>query len=201
MRWLVEIFHDLDRKASAHLFRKGARVPRRVWKSLEWSGDGIIWLLLTLAVIILLSFRSPLLLSSRFLFSSPSMLSDLVIWIAFLAGLILDLVEVGLLKGLIRRGRPVYNDDAKDMKVVVAVDQYSFPSGHASRSMFIAIFCITVGADHVGMKLVALTCVWAVILGLSRCLMGRHYLGDVLAGMCVGLVTVALLTKVCRRFF
>lgn len=38
---------------------------------------------------------------------------------------------------------------------------------------------------------------WAATTALSRAAMGRHYLGDVLAGLAVGALNVALLTKVC----
>ncbi len=47
-------------------------------------------------------------------------------------GLVADIALVGAVKGMVRRARPVYNH-AGDFVVVVAVDQYSFPSGHASR--------------------------------------------------------------------
>ncbi len=43
-----------------------------------------------------------------------------------------DLALVGLLKGTVRRARPVYNLRS-DFAVVVAVDHFSFPSGHSSR--------------------------------------------------------------------
>ena len=38
---------------------------------------------------------------------------------------------------------------------------------------------------------------WALVTALSRCLMGRHFLGDVLAGLLVGVLTTAVVTKVC----
>lgn len=37
-----------------------------------------------------------------------------------------------MLKGTVRRARPVYNLRS-DFSVVVAVDHFSFPSGHSSR--------------------------------------------------------------------
>lgn len=40
--------------------------------------------------------------------------------------------QVGLLKASARRSRPVYNQQS-DFTVVVAVDHFSFPSGHSSR--------------------------------------------------------------------
>jgi len=41
-------------------------------------------------------------------------------------------VLVGSLKALVRRPRPLYNQSG-DFVLVVAVDQYSFPSGHTAR--------------------------------------------------------------------
>ena len=43
-----------------------------------------------------------------------------------------DIVFTGLLKSIFRRKRPVYNH-VGDFVVIVAVDQYSFPRGHAAR--------------------------------------------------------------------
>ena len=47
-------------------------------------------------------------------------------------GFIIDLLVVGTIKGIVRRRRPVYNDES-DFTVVVSVDKFSFPSGHSSR--------------------------------------------------------------------
>ena len=40
---------------------------------------------------------------------------------------------------------------------------------------------------------------WAVMTALSRAAMGRHYVGDIFAGMPLGLITVAIVTKVTSR--
>ena len=37
---------------------------------------------------------------------------------------------------------------------------------------------------------------WAVVVAFSRCMMGRHYLSDVLAGLLLGVATLAILTQV-----
>jgi hypothetical protein len=47
-----------------------------------------------------------------------------------LVGFLLDLALIGTSKGLARRTRPKYN---REFSVLVPVDVYSFPSGHASR--------------------------------------------------------------------
>ncbi len=38
--------------------------------------------------------------------------------------------------------------------------------------------------------------IWGVVTALSRAAMGRHYVGDICAGMPLGMLTVALTTKV-----
>lgn len=196
---LLKGMSDLDRQLSLKLYNLGTRVPRKVWKFLEHSGDGVLWLVLTFAIIGMLLVKGA---------NDVSPKAELSLWISFLMGLLLDLIELGLLKGIVRRERPHYNMKAKDMNVVVAVDKFSFPSGHASRSAFIALFCLVTftssssegipghGLIFPKQILGVAVCGWAFVLGMSRCLMGRHYLGDVLAGMCVGVITIALLTQV-----
>ena len=45
-----------------------------------------------------------------------------------LIGFVLDLLIIWLLKALVQRKRPSYNNMA-DMNLVVGVDKFSFPSG------------------------------------------------------------------------
>ena len=63
-----------------------------------------------------------------------------------LAAMMLDLATVAALKALVRRPRPPYN--LPDM-LVVSVDRYSFPSGHASRSTVLAGLALGCAADLV----------------------------------------------------
>ncbi|KAL3743231.1 hypothetical protein ACJRO7_018524 [Eucalyptus globulus] len=124
-------------------------------------------------------------------------------------GLLLDLALVGLVKLLFRRPRPAYN---KDMSVAVSVDHYSFPSGHASRVCFVAaLVCLSAeamegavaesrsggfvdrwiaeGGERKLVELVVLVAsVWAAATAGSRVLLGRHYVCDVLAGACLGVI-------------
>ena len=63
-----------------------------------------------------------------------------------LAAMLLDLATVAALKALVRRPRPPYN--LPDM-LVVSVDRYSFPSGHASRSTVLAGLALGCASDLV----------------------------------------------------
>lgn len=148
---------------------------------------------------------------------SEALLFDLSLLAAnTLVGLAVDLVLVGLCKLLFRRPRPIYNVQ-EDFTVVVSVDAHSFPSGHASRTAFLALFmshCLgqlgagrgagTAGragalarlggvARVVGPR--TLWWVWALATSLSRVAMGRHYLLDVAMGFALGQVTARIATR------
>lgn len=40
---------------------------------------------------------------------------------------------------------------------------------------------------------------WSLMTASSRAMMGRHYVGDVLAGVFLGVMTTAVITQVCCR--
>lgn len=171
------LLQALDARWSNALFRAGSGVPRPVWRALEWGGDGFFWLAVALAQLL-----APA--------SSPARRA---VWANFVVAWAVDLVLVGTVKGAVRRRRPVYNMST-DHVVVVAVDAYSFPSGHSSRASFVALFA-AVCVGGVRPALAAAAAAWALCTALSRALMGRHYLLDVLAGLALGIVTVGVVTR------
>jgi membrane-associated phospholipid phosphatase len=67
-------------------------------------------------------------------------------------------------------------------------DSYGFPSGHVSTTTaFAAGLAILLRSGRRGW-MAAMT--WIVLMALSRLYLGRHFLGDVLGGVAVGLVTL-----------
>eukprot|EP00794_Sanderia_malayensis_P006887 gene6887-7663_t len=141
------------------------RYLRVFLKFLEMSGHGIPWLFF----------------SSYFAYRYSGELADFSCNI-FLA-MIFDLVVVGLLKVLIRRKRPVYNAD--DMIATVKIDDFSFPSGHTTRGILLAV----IFENHLSNKVhVAMIHGWAFVLALSRIVLGRHHISDVIAGILIGVL-------------
>lgn len=65
-------------------------------------------------------------------------------------------------------------------------DKYSFPSGHASRSIFITYFFINVWSLPVIFILPLIA--WSSAVCLSRLLMRRHHLLDIIAGIILGII-------------
>lgn len=79
---------------------------------------------------------------------------------------------VQCVKRRVARPRP-----ALDFVSIVAPDRFSFPSGHAASALSVAL-----GYGVLLPELQAVFAVLAVLVGMSRVMLGVHYLGDVLAG-------------------
>ncbi|RLN09634.1 uncharacterized protein C2845_PM11G31140 [Panicum miliaceum] len=157
----------LDAAVSLRLHALFLPVPRLLLKALEVAGDGRIWL--------------PVPISLLLLSASPANASGAVspLLAGLVAGLVIDLALVGLVKVAVRRPRPAYN--AKDMYVAVAADHWSFPSGHSSRAFLVAAF-LAAG----GFRPREALFLWAAATSASRVLLGRHYVIDVVAGAFLG---------------
>ncbi|HET9192850.1 MAG TPA: phosphatase PAP2 family protein [Vicinamibacterales bacterium] len=69
-------------------------------------------------------------------------------------------------------------------------DSYGFPSGHVSTTTTFAVgLAMLLGWRRRGW---AMAIVWIAAMGVSRMYLGRHFLGDVIGGVLVGLGTIAV---------
>jgi undecaprenyl-diphosphatase len=102
--------------------------------------------------------------------------------------ILLTALIVFIVKLTVRRKRP----EGEWGKFYRSTDPHSFPSGHAVRSIMLAVITLGLGPIWLGLML----SMWAPLVGLARVAMGVHYLSDVLAGMILGLVIgiIVLLT-------
>jgi undecaprenyl-diphosphatase len=108
---------------------------------------------------------------------------------AMLAGGITALaVLVLLVKFRIRRPRPAGEWGA----IYRSTDPHSFPSGHAARSVLLAVMALSLGPPWFGFLILA----WAPLVSLARVAMGVHYLSDVLAGFLIGLMMAMVMLLV-----
>jgi undecaprenyl-diphosphatase len=92
------------------------------------------------------------------------------------AVVLLTQLVVHLVKRLVGRPRPARGAGVRAR--AAEPDQFSFPSGHAATAMAVALG-YGAAAPRVGPALVLV----ALVVGLSRTVLGVHYLGDVLAGV------------------
>lgn len=101
----------------------------------------------------------------------------------------MDIILIAVTKAYFRRKRPIANKD--DALGQMGPDVFSFPSGHASRSIFVLYFFTQLYPLPVLCygPLIA----WATAVCLSRILMNRHYILDVIGGCFLGVFQGLLL--------
>jgi presqualene diphosphate phosphatase len=177
-----------DKRLSARLFlayKEHWPGARSALLFLEFSGHGVPWIIWPLV-----------LLACDRRMAAPA----LSVLVHFYAGTLLDLAAIGVIKPLVRRTRPHYNPGLQ-IATLNAVDQYSFPSGHASRSFYVAAFVLyTSAAKPHGTPawlqnplVLGLLVAWALAVAASRVALGRHHVLDVIFGSLLGMSYVLVL--------
>ena len=145
-----------------------------IMKTITYLGN---WQIITLICLILLAIRK-----TRKTYGVPLSIGALGV----------SLANKGL-KALIMRPRP---DIAE---FLIEQGGWSFPSGHSITSMFffgMAIWLIrkNVQSRKIANVLTVLLTIPLVLIGVSRVYLGVHYPTDVLAGWCLGMMAIALVT-------
>lgn len=92
-----------------------------------------------------------------------------------------------LVKYSVARQRPCNSDDIKDMlRVVHSSSTYSFFSGHASNSTGTMLFLFLILRRYY--KYAFVIFIFPLIFSFSRIYLSMHFPGDILIGMCAGLL-------------
>jgi undecaprenyl-diphosphatase len=106
----------------------------------------------------------------------------------FVSSMLCTLLIFPLLKLLIQRARPPV--------VLVALHDFSFPSGHATVSIVFCLLCWYVFQEQIkrswvkySFLLLMVAC--AVLIGMSRLFLHLHWFTDVLAGFLLGFSILA----------
>jgi len=144
---------------------------KRQCKFLEWSCHGLVWLVCWCAFCYMID--------SKDLYQTQ---------VNMFFGLILDIIFVWILKAATRRRRPAVDDNPFSF----GPDKYSFPSGHASRAVFIA--CFFIALDPILFIFYPPLIAWALAVSFSRLIIYRHHILDVLAGILLGIVEALLIS-------
>ena len=141
---------------------------------------GIIWILLTIALLINPKIRRTKDGTSCRLFGESGRRSGCIL----LAALILDLILCnGILKNLFHRVRPYDIRTSIELLVKRPLD-YSFPSGHTAAS-FAAVVALSFAGEKRAWKAAL---VLACLIAFSRMYLYVHYPTDVLGGVLVGIL-------------
>lgn len=171
IKGIQKTLDTVDKKTSYAVFSKSQKLLPRMKTflvALEWSGNGLIWLASTILLIVCN-------------LQQTSMLPKLLI------GLIVDIFYVAIIKALARRRRPTYAYQ-RDQMIVSSIDKHSFPSGHCSRSTYVALFTRHYFA-HSAPLFTFMVSLWTLSVCTSRVLLGRHHIFDCLAGSALGWFT------------
>ncbi|XP_016144650.1 inactive phospholipid phosphatase 7 [Sinocyclocheilus grahami] len=106
--------------------------------------------------------------------TQSSTLAGQEVLINLLIALILDILTVAGVQKLVRRKGPW--DITPGFLDCVALDTYSFPAAHASRAAMVSKFLLS----HLVLAVLlrVLLVLWAILVGLSRVLLGQHHLTD-----------------------
>ena len=123
-------------------------------------------------------------------------LTNYSIFLNVLIGLIIDIVIVAVTKAFTRRRRPAYNVDDQHA-TFKSVDKFSFPSGHATRAVMVVVLFIFLAPLPVFLWFPVV--LWSVAVSVSRVLLGRHHILDVIAGVAIGVAEGFILNIVWRN--
>ncbi len=168
---LIHRLGEIDILVCTHLNRTSRiRAVRALFSAISRLGDGIFWY----GLIALIAALNP----------GPGYLHALQMLLTGFAGLAL----YKLLKSRTVRPRPFTRHDDIDL-VAAPLDQYSFPSGHTLHAFSFSL----VACAHYPWLAVPLGA-FAMLVALSRMVLGLHYPTDVLAGAAIGtlLATISL---------
>ncbi|UJR10649.1 hypothetical protein I4U23_014844 [Adineta vaga] len=142
--------------------------------ALEFSGSGYVWIPYSI-IMIALHYTS---------------IHEAMHFILLFTGLMFDIAIIGTAKGLTRRSRPIVNHD--DV-LSIGPDKFSFPSGHTSRAVFLLFYFIqTSFFKRIPSPIIV---IWLSLVVVSRVILGRHYVSDVIAGIFFGIFECSVIVR------
>ncbi|KAM6986594.1 inactive phospholipid phosphatase 7 [Aplochiton taeniatus] len=109
-----------------------------------------------------------------------------------LLALVLDVMTVAGVQKLVKRKGPW--EMAPGFFDYIAMDVYSFPAAHASRAAMVSKFLLSHLVLAVPLRI--LLVLWALLVGMSRVLLGKHHLTDMACGFALGLLHFSLVESV-----
>lgn len=98
--------------------------------------------------------------------------------IKIVSGLMFDIILVVTLKAITRRKRPTINGN-------FVPEKDSFPSGHSTRATFITYFFLNLWP--VPLLCIPFLLAWSFSVCMSRLLVRKHHIVDILAGIALGI--------------
>ncbi|XP_026212637.1 inactive phospholipid phosphatase 7 [Anabas testudineus] len=142
---------------------------------LALTGHGITWIIGTLVCL-----------------TRSNTLAGQEVLVNLLLALILDVMTVAGVQRLVKRRGPW--EMTPGFMDCVALDIYSFPAAHASRATMVSKFLLSHLVLAVPLRI--LLVVWAFLVSMSRVLLGKHHLTDMVCGFALGMLHFSLMETV-----
>ncbi|XP_056289257.1 inactive phospholipid phosphatase 7 [Pseudoliparis swirei] len=142
---------------------------------LALTGHGITWIIGTIVCL-----------------ARSNTLAGQEVLVNLLLALILDILTVAGLQRLVKRRGPW--EETPGLMDSIAMDIYSFPAAHASRAAMVSKFLLSHLVLAVPLRI--LLVLWALLVGMSRVLLGKHHLTDMVCGFALGLLHFSLMESV-----
>ncbi|XP_071752849.1 inactive phospholipid phosphatase 7-like [Centroberyx gerrardi] len=142
---------------------------------LALTGHGITWIIGTIVCL-----------------TRSNTLAGQEVLVNLLLALILDIMTVAGVQRLVKRRGPW--EMTPGFLDYVAMDVYSFPAAHASRAAMVAKFLLSHLVLAVPLRI--LLVLWALLVGMSRVLLGKHHLTDMAFGFALGMLHFSLMESV-----
>ncbi len=111
--------------------------------------------------------------------------------------LLISTISVALLKYGEHRERPFVEDEA--IELLTTANSPSFPSGHTTTCMVI-FFALAFNLEKQRLFL-SVVFLWALLVGYSRFALGAHYLSDVLTGISIAFLSVAIVKRLIYKHY
>lgn len=171
-----------DKNVSRRVYNASYQHTRFLLLLLEFSGHGVLWVVVPALFYLFLPHVSPPVSG---------------ILLNYLGVAVLDLVVIAIVKPVVGRQRPEHNGGMTAV-TIQAIDQYSFPSGHATRAGLNAAFVVylqsatpdSLSPFFRSSFFLAVVLIWAAAVAVSRVALGRHHVLDVFAGLLMGILYV-----------
>nr|XP_015798306.2 inactive phospholipid phosphatase 7 [Nothobranchius furzeri]XP_054600385.1 inactive phospholipid phosphatase 7 [Nothobranchius furzeri] len=142
---------------------------------LALTGHGITWIIGTIVCL-----------------TRSNTLAGQEVLVNLLLALILDVLTVAGVQRLVKRRGPW--EMTPGFMDCVAMDVYSFPAAHASRAAMVSKFLLSHLVLAVPLRI--LLVLWAFLVGMSRVLLGKHHLTDMVCGFALGMLHFSLMETV-----
>ncbi|XP_041666077.1 inactive phospholipid phosphatase 7 [Cheilinus undulatus] len=139
---------------------------------LALTGHGITWIIGTIVCL-----------------TRSNTLAGQEVLVNLLLALILDVMTVAGVQRLVKRRGPW--EMTPGFMDCVAMDTYSFPAAHASRAAMVSKFLLSHLVLAVPLRI--LLVLWAFLVGMSRVLLGKHHLTDMVCGFALGMLHFSLM--------